>query len=184
MNVSAQHQLATELTRNLAPEIAPYELLLFAAQREAYLTNPEKILKNSTDSLAGVTYIVPVMQAVLKDVIHFITKEIKNSFPYDSANRLHDYVKQLFHAFRSTETTVHKKLPYLTPNQIIAVRELAFEQARFYRLSRAKAHLLADTVASSLVVKPTNKKRRTMHPPTQKYKMISFSSMAKRFDIS
>lgn len=150
MNTSNYPNLVTEWVRRLAPEIAPYELRLFHTQQDAYLANPEKVLKEHAhlDSLSGfeldgtMMFILPVLRRVLADVIQFVSDE----FSARSGSPASETVQQFF------SPTPANQQSRLTSKQVAEVRGLVLNQARQYRLSESKSQLLADVVTNHLQV--------------------------------
>jgi hypothetical protein len=72
LNDATQNQLATDVARDLVGQLAPEEMPLFRATSEAYLKDPQKVLKEHTgeDEMLGfgtgevVSLLTPVALAV------------------------------------------------------------------------------------------------------------------------
>lgn len=154
-----QNQLVADLARDLVAQMAPQEMPLFRANSVAYFKNPDKALqaKAGKDDTLGfgageaMTFLTPVVLAVMTQVVQFIVDEIKKSAKGQGASLINDAVKQVFKKFQPA-VPQEKKTPPLTPDQLAQVHKLAFEKGRILKLSEKQAQLLADSVVGSLML--------------------------------
>lgn len=148
-----------EVARDLVAQLAPQELPVFRANSQAYFTDPERALKSRApkDDMLGfgageaVTFMTPVVLAVVTDVFGFLAAEIKKSIASEGAAAASDLIRRVFKKFRGREPEAADTAPPLRAEQIAQVRRLAFEKARQLKLSEPQAGLLADSLVGSLV---------------------------------
>jgi len=147
-------QLIADLARDAVAQIAPQELPLYRALSEAYFKDRKKAVEGyvAKDEMLGFGFPEAVAFAtpVILDVLRYIADHVLQTIEAESADAASDTVRQLFKRFRTHET--QEQEPHLTSAQIVEVRRLAFEKARKLKLPEAKATLLADSIAGSLVV--------------------------------
>jgi len=163
MNDSTQNQLVADLSRDLVLKVAPQEAPLFRAHSEAYFKDPQAALKNQVgkDEKLGfgageaVTFLTPIVLAIMIEVVKFLSEEVKKSVKGESARLLSEMVKGMFTRFHHTATKDDKASLLLTSEQLTQVRTLAFEKACQLKLSENQAALLADSVVGSLAISPT-----------------------------
>ncbi len=162
MTDAEQKQLVADLARDVVLQAAPQELPLFRLTSQAYFQNPEKALQKQAgkDELLGfgaaeaVILLTPVVLAVMTDVLKFVMEAVQKSIKEEGSGLVSDAVKQMFKRFRSQEKQeTHGPAP-LTPEQLTQVRKLAYERARQFQLSEAKAGLLADAMVGGLAIAP------------------------------
>jgi hypothetical protein len=160
VNDTTQNQLATDVARDLVGQLAPEEMPLFRATSEAYLKDPQKVLKEHTgeDEMLGfgtgevVSLLTPVALAVAVEVINFVTSEITHSFKAESAVVIAVLVKSVFKKYRATlEKEARPTSSPLSSEQLREVHAIAFTKARQLNLSEAKAKTLADALVGDLI---------------------------------
>ena len=163
MNDSTHNQLVADLSRDLVLKVAPQEAPLFRAHSEAYFKDPEAALRSQggKDEKLGfgageaVTFLTPIVLAMMVEVIKFLSDEVKKSVKGASASILSEMVKSMFTRFRPTKMHDDKPPLVLTSDQLTQVRTLAFEKACQLKLSQHQAALLADSLVGSLAISPT-----------------------------
>jgi hypothetical protein len=161
MNDAAQTQVAAEVARDLVSQVAPEELPLFRATSEAYLKDPQRVLKEYTgkDEMLGfgtgevLSLVTPVAVAVSVEVIRFVTGELKASFQTESSVFLAALVKSLFKKYRAAlEREAQPTAVPLTSEQLREIHAIALTKARQLKLSEDRAKTLADALIGDLVV--------------------------------
>jgi hypothetical protein len=159
MHDPAEQQLVTELARAQVAQLAPKELPLFRPTCNAYFQDPEAALQGAFNdetlgfgAEAGLSFLTPIILAVTTQVVTFLLAEVKKSAQAEASAAIQDLVKRLFKGLRAPEQQADPTVPQLTRDQLQQVRSLAFEKARQLHLPEAKAALLADSLAGSLVV--------------------------------
>ena len=162
----AESTLISELARDTVQQVAPQELPRFRATSQAYFADPERVLKGEKgkDQMLGfgtgaeMSFLTPIILAVTTQVFRFVADEVARSCREESPVVIHDLVKRLFTRFRSAEAdetpSTPPAPPPLTREQLMRIRQLAYDEARRLRLAEAKAGLLADSLVGGLVVSP------------------------------
>lgn len=151
MNITTQQQLVTAITRDLVPKLAPYEILLFGQQHEVYLRNPEQVLQQALGTRTeDMIFLTPILRDVLTDVVNYIYLEIKRTLTISTPYYLNLAVRQVFRNFLLDETDIVHPVQ-LSDQQCCAIRDLALQKARAYKLSEFKSQQLADTVVRCLI---------------------------------
>ena len=136
MEAPSVNDLVTQLLRSLAPQVAPYELHMFHKQQDAYLRDPEAVLRGQlgedvqslTDysAVQTVRFLVPIMMAVLREVIVYVSQ------------------------ITGEKVSCLDALTHLDRYQLEEIHKLVLNKARQFRLSEKKSYLLADTIVSYL----------------------------------
>lgn len=141
MNSGTKNQLASELTKTVVPMVAPYELQLFAAQKEEYLQNPEKVIRRHLGQTAvpdvppenSLVFLAPLIYAIFEEALEFIAQEFGP--------------RPLF------EGSITKFIAIsLTNAQVTQIRQMAYKRALESKLSLLKARLVSDAVVNKLVM--------------------------------
>ena len=136
MNPGTKNQLVSELARTVVPQVAPYELQFFQAQKEEYLQNPEKVIRTRMGNVAtkdNMVFLAPVVYAILEDAIEYIAQEFGQ--------------RPLFEGGVSRLIAIS-----LTARQVAQIRQMALAKARENKLSMLKSRLVADAVINKLVM--------------------------------
>jgi hypothetical protein len=158
MTETIQSQLIVDVARDVTIQIAPQEIPLFRAMSEAFLKDPDRLLKAEAgkDEMLGfgvgeaVALMTPIVLIVAAQVIEFLQTEVKKALATEGTSLVAEMTKSMFKRFRPSEQG-KQKLPPLTPAQVAQVRKVAFEKARVLKLPEAKASLLADALIGELV---------------------------------
>jgi hypothetical protein len=153
MTETSHQDLITELGREQIAHLAPQEMPLYRASSEAYFKDPDKALKGrqgkdemlSFGSGEAVTFLTPIILAVLSEVVKYLVAEVTKSLRKESSTIVDERVKALFKKFR-----LKKGPPPLSPDQLKIVRQVAFDKARQLSLSEEQAGLMADSVVGGL----------------------------------
>lgn len=141
MNRGTKNQLVSELARSVVPQVAPYELQLFQAQKEEYLQNPEQVIRTQLGQAAAadanvennLVFMAPVIYTIFEDALDFIAQEFGQ--------------RPLF------EGGITKLIAIsLTTGQIAQIRQMAYKRALENKLSLLKSRLVADAVVNNLVM--------------------------------
>lgn len=160
MNDATENQLATDVARDLVGQLAPEEMPLFRATSEAYLKDPQKVLKEHTgeDEMLGfgtgevVSLLTPVALAVSVEVVKFVTVEVSQSFKAETSVVIAALVKSVFKKYRATlEKEARLTSSPLTSEQLREVHAIALTKARQLNLSEARAKILADALVGDLI---------------------------------
>jgi hypothetical protein len=165
MTEGLQKQLTLELAQKAVLEIAPQEKRAFSAVSEAYFKDPEGTLKGDGggDELIGfgigeVALLTPVILEVASAVVAFVTSisqkaledALKESIKKESSGFFEKFVKFVRRILKYDQPQKTLSLPPLTSEQLIQVRQLAFEKAILLKLDDNQASLLADSLVGSL----------------------------------
>lgn len=163
--------LVTELSRQVISEISPKEIPLFQATSEAYLKNPQKMLRSnsSKEEMLGfgveqvALILTPVVLHVSTTVVKYVAEIAKD--PIEEAlqdkieeelpgffGRLTRFVRKLFGLSQPSTAIVITEIPALTQEQLIHVQKLAFEKACQFNLPEDQATLLAESLVGRLAV--------------------------------
>jgi hypothetical protein len=156
-------RFTADLSYDVVAQIAPQELPLFRANREAFLRSRDRFQLGQTgqDEMLGfgaggtIELMTPAILVMTAEVIRYLTEEIKKSAKEESASFIGETVKQLFKKFRTeqTKTEPPKNAPApLDAAQLARVRQAALKKARLLKLSDARAKLLADAIVGMLAV--------------------------------
>jgi hypothetical protein len=157
----AQRQLIADLAREQVAQVAPHELPLFRATSEAYFRHPEEaqMPQHAEDTMLGfgvesaVSFLTPVVLSVTMAAVSFLADEIRKRLKDESASVVNDAVKRLFKRFHGAEGGAGGAHDVeLTHEELVRVRQIAFEKARQFNLAEAQANLLADSLAGSLAI--------------------------------
>ncbi len=163
MVTSMQNSLVAERAYAVVAQIAPEELPLFPAISTAYFKDPRQALKydaEGQDEMLGfgmaeaVSLLTPTVLVVMNEVIILLTTGVAKSLEDEGANFFSELAKKLMKKFRPQKKKEQHNLPplqSLTSEQLVQVRQQAYEKARQLKLPDDKAHLLADAIAGSLV---------------------------------
>ncbi|MBK8985636.1 MAG: hypothetical protein IPM39_06080 [Chloroflexi bacterium] len=136
MNPGTKNQLVSELARTVVPQVAPYELQFFQAQKEEYLQNPEKVIRTRMGNVAtkdNMVFLAPVVHAILEDAIEYIAQEFGQ--------------RPLFEGGVSRLIAIS-----LTARQVAQIRQMALAKAHENKLSMLKSRLVADAVINKLAM--------------------------------
>ncbi|MBD2211281.1 hypothetical protein H6G27_15610 [Nostoc linckia FACHB-104] len=166
MTNQAKKQFITELANNVVMEMAPQERRVFHSISEAYFQNPEKTLKGEEggDELIGfgvgeVALLTPIILEVAAAVFRFVSDisqkaledALKDSIKEESSNffkKLIKFIKQRLKVDDPPPEVL--SLSSLTQEQLVQVRQIAFEKALLLNLDNDQASLLADSLVGSL----------------------------------
>jgi hypothetical protein len=124
---SLENQLVLDVAQEQLAKIAPQELPLFRAKRQAYFVGqPSDLGQVAEFGLAASTFLTPVILSVTNEVVNFLVNELVKSVGKKSSDLIIEHVKKMFKKFRPPE---EKKAPLLTLDQAKRVREIAFESS-------------------------------------------------------
>ncbi|MCB8984326.1 MAG: hypothetical protein H6659_10910 [Ardenticatenaceae bacterium] len=141
MDSGTKNQLVSELAKTVVPMVAPYEVELFAAQKEEYLQNPEKVIRRHMGPTAvssshpenSLVFLAPVVYEIFEEALEFIAQEFGP--------------RPFFEGGISRLIAIS-----LTPQQITQIRQMAYQRALESKLSLLKARLVSDAVVNKLVM--------------------------------
>lgn len=147
----ARNQLVATVARDLVAQTAPQELPLFQATSEAYFKNPNKLLKGQSgkDEMLGFGVVEaasavmasPIILNIVNDVVNLLIEEAKDAGLF----------KRIFGKSRSAGAETKNQRP-LTPELMTQMHQVAFEEARQYKLSETQAAQLADSLVAKLAM--------------------------------
>ena len=161
-----QRQLIIDVSRELMGDFAPQELpFIFRTQSEEYFKNPKKVLngRSGRDEVLGfgmgetVTFLTPIVLAIMQDVITFLAEEVKQSLKAQAAPVINEYVARIFKRYAPTpinqtvRTDAEEKSTALTADQLHSVRQLVLNGARQLKIADDKAELLANLIVGRLI---------------------------------
>src|SRR6266566_9892076 len=160
MVTSMQNSLVAERAYAVVAQIAPEELPLFPAISTAYFKDPRQALKydaEGKDDMLGfgvaetVSLLTPTVLVVMNEVIMLLTTGVAKSFEEESTNFISEQFKKLRKKLRPQEKKEQHELSPLTSEQLVQVRQRAYEKACQLKLPDDTAQLLADAVVGSLI---------------------------------
>ena len=157
--MSAETDRLTEaLARQVIGEIAPEELPLFDSVCSTWFTtrrSGRRRRRRHEDPLGfgpetAATILAPAVLAVCGEVARHLAGEAGRSL----AGRISKLVDRSVGRLLSRSRTPRKAAPpaELTRDQLVRVRQLAFERGLEVGLARERANVLADAIAGSLVL--------------------------------
>jgi len=141
MTSGPRNQLISELAKTVVPQVAPYELQLFQAQKEEYLQNPTQVIRTQmgqtgiadTNPENSLVFMAPVIYTIFEDALDFIAQEFEQ--------------RPLFEGGISKLIAIS-----LTTSQMAQIRQMAYKRALESKLSLLKSRLVADAVVSKLAM--------------------------------
>jgi len=157
MTTSTQNSLVADRAYVVITQIAPEELPLFPSISMAYFQNPHAVSTNGKDDMLGfgvaetVSLLTPTVLVVMNEVIMLLTTGVAKSFEEESTNFISERFKKLRKKLHPQEKKEHHELPPLTSEQLVQVRQRAYEKACQLKLPDDTAQLLADAVVGSLI---------------------------------
>jgi hypothetical protein len=155
METTEEVNLTIDLAREVVTDAAPEELPVFTAISRRYEEDPEAAEREAgREEMLGfgageLVALAPVALQVASPVIKFLFEQVREAAGEQAQAGIGALVKKLFKRFRLPEDK--DAPPPLTTEQIARVRGIALERARLLKVPEAKAELLADSVAGSLV---------------------------------
>jgi hypothetical protein len=143
-------EAVTELARAVVTSLAPAEIPLFGAMSRAFFDDPsrakpKRVGKDETLGFGvgeAVTLVTPVVLAATTHIGAFMIDEIGKILTTATEEYVTEQVKRLF---RREHSGVK-----LDSAQLAQVRVIALNTAQQFRLSKAKAALLADVLVGHL----------------------------------
>lgn len=152
--------LVRDLAKKLLRETAPEELPLLRPASERYFADPEKALRErrSQQEVLGfggeavVALLTPIVLSVATDVLTEFATEIAKIGGSRGVAAIRAALRRLFRLEPSADETAPAEIPPITREQLILVRQNAFDRAVMLDLPEAKASLLADAVVGSLAI--------------------------------
>jgi hypothetical protein len=155
MTITTREQFIADITYDVIVQMAPDELPLFNAVREAYFKHPEKITKGRGDKEEilgfGIGEVLPLVSPIALAVVSAAVGCIADTIKQSSSEAL----KRAFKKFRYAQDDTKHVLPVLTREQMAEVHRVAVAKARQLKLSEAQAKRLADAVVSQLATVDT-----------------------------
>jgi hypothetical protein len=144
-------QLEAEFGRLLVAQLAPEELPLFGAMSRAFFANPKQArsTKGGGDEILGfglseaAGLLTPAVLAVACRVALYLTEEVGKAFAKTGVDFVVEEVKRLF---RREPTAAQ-----LNDAQLAEIRAIVLDLAPKFKLSNAKAALLADALVGHFV---------------------------------
>lgn len=144
-------ELEAEFGRVLVAQLAPEELPLFGAMSRAFFADPKRALAagGGGDEVLGfglsvaAGLLTPAVLAAACHVALYLTEEVGKAFAKAGVDFVVEEVKRLF---RREPTTAK-----LNDAQLAEIRSIVLEIARQFKLSNAKASLLADALVGHFV---------------------------------
>src|SRR5207244_3661269 len=143
-------QLEAEFARVLVVQLAPAELSLFGPISRAFFADPKRATaaRSGGDEILGfglaetAGLLTPAVLAVACHLALYLTEEVGKAFAKAGADFVIEEVKRLF---RRDPAAVK-----LDDAQLAQIRTMALDIARQFKLSNAKASLLADALVGHL----------------------------------
>jgi hypothetical protein len=141
-------ELEAEFGRVLVAQLAPEELPLFGAMSRAFFADPKRarapggggdeILSFGLSEAAGL--LTPAVLAAACHIALYLTEEVGKAFAKAGADFVIEEVKRLF---RREPTTAK-----LNDAQLAEIRKIVLDLTPKFKLSNAKASLLADALVA------------------------------------
>jgi len=151
--------LASELAALSLEDAAPEELVLFPEVAEEYFRDPDGVLNaQGRDEAVGfgldVAMLTPYALAVVVPVIRFLASVVEETAKEEVRISLAERIRKLFRRDADEPPEADDAAPALalSREQVRAVRQTAFDQARGLGVDDARAGLLADSLVGRLVV--------------------------------
>ncbi len=151
---SQKQNLVSAITRDLIPQIAPYEIMLFQQQRETYLSDPEKVLRHVWDTENDeIVFLTPILMAVLDDIVNYLCHEFRQVLQDNGGEQFDCAVRFAFRTFNNNDARQGQaiKLP-ISESQRATIHRLALTKAQAHRLSQLKSRQLADMIVDNLII--------------------------------
>lgn len=153
MTKTAEQEVVVELAREVVARAAPEELSLFRVTAEAYLRDPNGVLKSSSnsDDMLGfgsaelVAFLTPIVLEVAKSVYAFLAAQVARAAREVGSEAVAAELRSLLYGG-------HPGTCQLTGAQLAKVREVALEKALQLRLQEDQAELLASSVVGALAL--------------------------------
>jgi hypothetical protein len=141
MNTSTNNQLFTTIVARTIAQVAPHEMRLFQGQQDAYLQNPEQIIRkrgydNQTNPTEKILFLAPIIHSIINEVLKMLEPKLLDG----------------------EETQGKFPLPRLSlsSGQAKEIYNFAYQEACQCQLSAIKSHLVADAVLENLAPLPNS----------------------------
>ena len=152
--------LVRDLAKKLLRETAPEELPLLRPASERYFADPEKALRERRQQQevlgfgaeAAVVLLTPIVLSVATDVLTEFATEIGKVAGSKGVSAIRAALRRLFRLEPASDEPAQVEIPPISREQLIVVRQNAFDRAIMLDLPEAKAGLLADAVVGSLAI--------------------------------
>ena len=163
MNTYVDDDLVREFSRQIVGRAAPEELPMFRLSTDAYFAAAHRRpaprwRRDGRDEMLGfgvgeaVTLLTPFVLPVASTVLEYLVKDLAAAAGEHGKEAVGRLLRRVFRHGEDPATAAPGGPVPLSAEQLRRVRTLAFEKARQLDLPEAKAALLADSVAGSLVV--------------------------------
>jgi hypothetical protein len=139
----SERDLLVYVCRAIVEEIAPGEASLVKAQVEQFLEHPEPGFAATEATQLITPHLVPVVFSVLS----FLRDEVIEATKAEAGSAVGSMIRRMFRPLSRSD----ERQPRLTLEQLAQVHRVAYEKATSLDLPEARAALLADAVAGSLV---------------------------------
>jgi hypothetical protein len=152
METSADDQLVLDVSRQVVTDLAPDELEVFDATRDAYLD--EEAAGRDKEEMLGfgieiVAFLTPVIVMATKAVASYLSEVVANAVETESESVVAGYVKRLFRPFQHDDDQPEPLA--LSVDEIRKAHDVALEKATALGLKAERARLIADSIAGQLV---------------------------------
>jgi hypothetical protein len=152
--------LVRDLAKKLLRQTAPEELPLLRPASERYFADPEKALRERREQQevlgfgaeAVVALLTPIVLSVATDVLTEFATEIGKVAGSKGVSAIRAALRRLFRLEPASDQAAPVEIPPITREQLIMVRQSAFDRAVMLDLPEEKAGLLADAVVGSLAI--------------------------------
>ena len=164
MNMVPNAELVDDLGKEIVTSLAPYELPVYRANRDAFFENPEKAVESSSDKedmlafgsvASGATFLTPVILSVVSEVVKYLVGVIKETARTEGAPLLSDTVKSYFVKLRQKVQPASQPAPEelsLSDAELRLIHKLAYEKGIQSKLNEASARALAESLVGSIVL--------------------------------
>jgi hypothetical protein len=148
--------LVRDLAREVLKKTAPAELALLRPASERYFADPEGALRERRreqevlgfGSEAVIALLTPVVLTIVTDVLKDLAADLARSAGTRGTAAVRTALRRLFGLDASGAAA---EVPPITQEQLVLVRQSAFDRAVALDLPEAKANLLADALVGDLL---------------------------------
>lgn len=156
---SDNNQLVEKLAHTVIVQIAPDEMPFFQATSAAYFKNPREILaiREGKEEKLGfglgemTPLLTPIVLYIVQEAITIVTTGTVKATEEEGVDVASKIVKKLFKKAPKQRQDVQNTPLSLTSEQLMQVRQQAFDTAHKLNIPDDTAQLLADALAGSLI---------------------------------
>lgn len=148
--------LVREISVDVVEQVAPEELPVFEETASEYFADPDAVLNpRRRDEAVGfgldAVLATPLVLAVVTHVLQYLGSVVVEAIDGEVRPWLVRVVRRLLRRKDAPEVVTRGPVPRLTPEQVMAVRDVARARARALGVQDEQADLLADAIVGRLV---------------------------------